>query len=178
MFLSFNNLQRFILALAILLLLAIVLFPPWVEYPAEFGPYLQNDRGRAFVFSPPEPSVIGNKVGIDWLITYLNGAAIVLGWVAFTTSLRGEYESIQAHILNARLSLSVIIGGIAPVPPFVAPRTYLPNLFFFLSAFFDSGHVPSTSILVFGLLFWGTYSVLAFGLLYFFVRTKNPTRIQ
>lgn len=170
---SFNYLQRFISVLAILLLFVMVLFPPWVEHTvAGFGPYLQYDRGRAFVFWPPEPSVIGSDVKIDWLIALLNGATIVVAWVAFTISLRGKLESIQEHISKVRLPLAVTIGGIAPVPPFVVPRTYLPNFFFVLSAFADSGHVPSSSIMGFGLLFWCAYSALAFGLLWFFGRSR------
>jgi hypothetical protein len=175
---SFNYLQRLISALAFLLLLAIVLFPHWVEHSvAGFEPYLQHDRGRAFVFWPPEPSVVGNDVRIDWLIALLNGATIVVAWAAFTISLRGKFKSIQEHISNVRLPLAVTIGGIAPVPPFVVPHTYLPNFFFVLSAFADTGHVPSSSILGFGLLFWCAYSALVFALLWLFGRIKKPTEI-
>ena len=175
MFSSFNYLQRSISGLAILFLVAVVLFPVWIEeLPGEIGPYLQNNRGRFFVLLPPQPSVIGKEVKIDWLIAVLNVSTVLVFWTAFTIVLRGKVESIQEQISRARLPLAVVIGGIAPVPPFVVPRTYMPTLFFLFSAFADTGHVPSSSILVFSFLFWSAYSALAFALLWVFERINKP----
>jgi hypothetical protein len=77
-----------------------------------------------------------------------------------------HYSLVKKSRTNKyRWALALIIGALAPVPPFVVPQKYLPNLLFIFSAFADTGHVPAITILLFGLIFWGVYSILAFGLI-------------
>ena len=174
---SLNYLQRCITVAAIFFLLTIVLFPPRVERTAgEFGSYLKHSRGRSFVFSNPEPSTINKEVSVDWTIVLLNVATVVTAWIAVSVILRGKFDSTVEQISTVRLPLALVIGGIAPVPPFVVAHTYLPILFFLFSAFADTGHVPSSSILGFGLLFWCIYSAVAFGMLWLLVKIKTTER--
>jgi hypothetical protein len=60
----------------------------------------------------------------------LNCAILGAGWLTLFVALSGEDRGFRQIVRRRRLVLACILGALAPVPPFVHPHTYTPNIMF------------------------------------------------
>ena len=173
-----NRAQRWLSAVATALLVALWLVPAWVERPAGRYALLTQERGRSFLLSPPRPTTIQEgtgRVGLDLPTMAFNSATLAVAWLALFLTLRGAGPSLQL-LRTRRVAFACVLGALAPVPPFVVPRTYIANVAF-LAMGFSPGHGMGPWMLAAGAAFCVTYAAIFYAVLWAVTRRIPAGRI-